>query len=275
MMVPLLDWPSVIWPGDCGPFPLPLVKRNVGTFNYVQLCVISFVSLLTLVVAHAGTMDFSTLANVLTSIPFVLLGLSDIRSLTTSQSTRGLPFRVFVLSLIPVGIGSILYHWSPSTAHLLWDRLPIAICLAAFACTVANEYFQTDFGSTFLAPSLLLSVATVLYWYLTATHGHEDLRPYAAVQGCAAGFCALVVFIRPGQSAGTAGLRWALAVYAAGRGVEFFQQEIYRRVEIDIGHPAKHLLVAVAAFLIIRSLRASRTRQHGTGTLQFETAASD
>lgn len=220
-------------------------------------------------------MDFSVLANVLTSIPFVLLGLSDIRSITCWRSTKELPSRVFSLSLIPVGIGSILYHWSPSTAHLLWDRLPIAISLAAFACTVANEYFEAGLGSTFLAPSLFLSIATVLYWYLTVTHGREDLRPYAAMQGCAAGFSALVVLVKPAQSAGSSGLRWALAIYAIGRGVEFFQQDIYRQTGMDIGHPAKHLLVALAAFLIIRSLRASRTRQSGAGTLQLGAAISD
>lgn len=231
-------------------------------------------SFFTLASALPGTMDFSTLSNVLTSVPFVLLGLSGPQSFNTRPSGRELPFRVFVLSLIPVGIGSILYHWSPSTAHLLWDRLPIAISLTAFACAIANEYFETISGTVLLAPSLFISVATVLYWYLTASHGHEDLRPYAIMQGCAAGFSALVVFTRSGQGAGASGLRWALAAYAAARGLEFFQQEIYRRIGMDLGHPAKHLLVALAAFLIIRSLHASSTSQRAAAAQQLETATS-
>ncbi|MGE5323886.1 MAG: ceramidase domain-containing protein [Actinomycetota bacterium] len=217
------------------------------------------------VVGNVRTADFSTLLNVLTSIPFLVLGVSGISSIGDWRIARRLPFAAFVLSLIPVGIGSILYHWSPSTGHLLLDRLPISICLAAFACTVVNEYFQTSLGSALLAPAVLFSAASVLYWYFTATNGRENLVPYAAMQGCTAGFSALIVFTRPDRTEGVAGLRWALAVYAVARIVEFFQQDIYRSVGTDIGHPMKHLLVCLAALLVIRSLGDGRSRQPEAG----------
>lgn len=223
-------------------------------------------------VGSVRTADFSTLLNVLTSIPFLVLGVRGITSIGHWRGTRRLPFAVFVLSLIPVGLGSILYHWSPSTGHLLLDRLPISICLAAFACTVVNEYFHTSLGSALLVPAVLFSTVSVLYWYFTATNGHENLIPYAAVQGCAAGFSALVVFTRPGRAEGITGLRWALAVYAVARIIEFLQQDIYRRVGTDIGHPMKHLLVCLAALLVVRSLGA-RTRQPEAGIVQFVSAS--
>ena len=223
-------------------------------------------------VGNVRTADFSTLLNVLTSIPFLVLGVSGITSIGDWRGARRLPFAAFVLSLIPVGLGSIFYHWSPSTGHLLLDRLPISICLAAFACAVVNEYFQTSWGSVLLLPAVLFSAVSVLYWYFTAIEGRENLVPYAAVQGCAAGFSALVVFTRPGRREGIAGLRWALAIYAAARIIELFQQDIYRTVGTDIGHPMKHLLVCLAAFLVVRTLGDGGSRQPEAGIVPLETA---
>lgn len=225
------------------------------------------ISLCLSAIGDVQRIDLSTLLNVLTSIPFVVLGFSGATSIRNWRSARELPFAAFVLSLIPVGIGSILYHWSPSTGHLLLDRLPISICLAAFACTVVNECFQTSLGSVLLAPAVFLSAASVFYWYFTVTNGSEDLAPYAAMQGCAAGFSALVVFTRHAQGGGIAGLRWALAVYAVARITEFFQQDIYRSVGVDIGHPLKHLMVSLAALLVLRSLVIARTRQPEPSTV--------
>jgi len=238
------------------------------------------ISLFLSVVANHGPADFSTVANVVTSLPFVALGLSGIRFLVpgsrnTSGGKPGMPFVAFVLSLILVGAGSVFYHLLPSTAHLMWDRLPIAMCLAAFACAIADAGQGSRIGSALLVPAMVVSVLSVLYWHLSVTRGHEDLRPYAAVQVCTVLWAAVAVFRRPAHSNGFGDLRWALAAYALGRIVELFQQQIYNKFGLDLGHPLKHLLVAVAAFLIVRALASPMREQPGVTDLQLETALSD
>ncbi len=236
----------------------------------------SFASFIT---SH-GLANFSTVANVLTSLPFVVTGLSGVRYFAPgSDKTPGgkpqIPFAAFVLSLILVGAGSAFYHLFPSTEHLLWDRLPIALCLAAFACAIADAGRGSRIGSALLVPAVVVSVSSVLYWHVTVTHGHEDLRPYAAVQVCTVLWAGMAVFRRRARSTGSANLRWALASYALGRILELFQQQIYDRLGVDLGHPLKHLFVALAAFLIVRALAASMSEQPEITALRLETAPLD
>jgi predicted membrane channel-forming protein YqfA (hemolysin III family) len=225
--------------------------------------------------ATSSLASFSTVANVVTSLPFIALGLGGLRYLVSGNGRNPMsgrpstPFAVFVLSLILVGAGSVFYHAFPSANHLLWDRLPIAICLAAFACVITDSRL----GSTLLLPVLAVSVSSVVYWYVTATRGHEDLRPYAAVQVGVVLWAVVVVFRRWRQRAGGADLRWALAAYAVGRIVELFEQQIYHEAGVDLGHPLKHLLVALAAFLIIRALASPMSEQE-TAALQFEASSA-
>jgi hypothetical protein len=228
------------------------------------------------VVASSSLANFSTVANVVTSLPFIALGLGGLRYLAPGNGRNptigrpSTPFVAFVLSLILVGAGSVFYHALPSTNHLLWDRLPIAVCLAAFACAIADSRI----GSALLLPVLAVSVSSVLYWYLTVTRGHEDLRPYAVVQVGVVLWAVVVVFRRWRQRAGGADLRWALAAYGLGRILELFEQQIYHDVGLDLGHPLKHLLVALAAFLIIRALASPMSEDAETAPLQLEASST-
>lgn len=226
--------------------------------------------------------NFSTIANVVTSLPFIAVGFSGARRLVAGSGRnagRGrpkAPFVAFVLSLILVGAGSIFYHLFPSTEHLLWDRLPIAVCLAAFACAIADTGGpDSRIGSALLLPVLAVSVSSVLYWHVSVTRGHENLFPYAAVQVCTVLWAGVSFFGRRTRHAGAGDLRWALAAYALGRIVELFQQQIYNKLGLDLGHPLKHLLVALAVFLIVRALASSADEQPETVPLRLETVPSD
>jgi hypothetical protein len=216
--------------------------------------------------ASRSLANFSTVANVVTSLPFIALGIGGFRYLVPGSGRNPLsgrlspPSAAFVFSLILVGAGSVFYHAFPSTNHLLWDRLPIAICLAAFACAIADSRM----GRALLLPVLAVSVSSVLYWYVTVARGHEDLRPYAAVQVGVVLWAVVVVLGRWRRRDGRAELRWALAAYAGGRIVELFEQQIYHEAGLDLGHPLKHLLVALAAFLIIRALVSPMSEQPET-----------
>lgn len=240
-----------------------------------------FIPPLASAVTSHSVSNFSTVANVVTSLPFIAVGFSGVRRLVAGSGRNTVngrpkaPFISFVLSLILVGAGSIFYHLFPSTEHLLWDRLPIAVCLAAFACAIADTGPGSRIGSALLLPVLVVSVSSVLYWHVSVTRGHEDLRPYAAVQVCTVLWAGVSFFGRRTRHAGAGELRWGLAAYALGRIVELFQQQIYNKLGLDLGHPGKHLLVALAAFLIVRALASSAGEQPEIAPLRLETVPSD
>ncbi len=269
-----------IWLGDedhCR--PSTLAGLRLSRLNAVSSMEFVFIALFASVVATHSLANFSTIANVVTSLPFIVVGFTGIRYLVPgSAKTFGgktqMPFVAFVLSLTLVGAGSVFYHLFPSTEHLLWDRLPIALCLAAFACAIADAARDSRIGSALLGPAVVVSVSSVLYWHATAVRGHEDLRPYAAVQVAVMLWAGASVFRQRARHAGTTGLRWALAAYALGRILELFQQEIYDRLGLDVGHPLKHLFVALAAFLVVRALTPS-VNEPETALLQLPAASLD
>ena len=202
--------------------------------------------------------DFSLTANVLTSVPFLVAGMAGIQQYGASRrltsKSPATPVIAFAVSLVLVGAGSIYYHWAPSPERLFWDRLPISICLAAFACAAAGLYHNDRTGSRMLPVAILVAISSVCYWYLTWLHGHEDLRPYAVVQALA-GACGIIAAFSPSaRFSGTGSLRLALGFYLGGRVLELFQQRVYDRFGTDFAHPLKHLLIALAALLIVRAL---------------------
>lgn len=233
-------------------------------------------SVFVLAAARGSLANFSTVANIATSLPFLAVGLVGIRHIFPASARNVIkPSRVvFVLSLILVGAGSVFYHVFPSTEHLLWDRLPIAVCLAAFVCAIADAGRDSRIGSALLFPVLVVSISSVLYWYVTWTHGHEDLRPYAIVQLGTVLWAVIAVFWRPPYG-GARALRWALGAYAVGRICELFQQQVYDKFGVDLGHPLKHLLVALATYLIVRALASPLSEQPETANLAIEAASAD
>ncbi len=216
-------------------------------------------------VVNPSATTISLVANIITSLPFILIGVVGVARLNLG-SAKSFPATalVFLISLILVGAGSTFYHWSPSPERLLWDRLPIAICLAAFACMLADLLGGSQIGTIFLCPALILSVGSVLYWYATWKWGHEDLRAYAAIQ---VGVVVYAVWIASGsrlQQHALFSLRFALVVYVAGRVAEVFQEQMYQIFGVDLGHPLKHLLVALAAYFMVRSYEFSIRRELGS-----------
>lgn len=214
--------------------------------------------LLARVFTGALAADFSFIANVITNIPFVLIGLFGLRLTGSSPERRDRSlsdsFIAFMLSLVLVGAGSIFYHLSPSPDRLFWDRLPIAICLAAFACAALGVIRESGTGDRLLPYALVLAGSSVVYWYVTWMRGHEDLRFYAAVQIVATGIGVIAAFRQPDRFSGAGELRVAMLLYVSARILELFQQQIYDRAGFDFAHPLKHLLVAFAAWKIMRAL---------------------
>jgi hypothetical protein len=193
--------------------------------------------------------------NVLSNVPFVLVGLVGLRSLagTIRFRSRALaaraPWFVLFAGVTFTGFGSAYYHLDPNDTTLVWDRLPMAL---GFAGLVAGTLADRALRLTWLLLAVLVGVGTgvVVYW---AVRG--NLAPYIVMQ---AGFIVVAIaataLIRsPYSHAGV--LYAAVALYAAAIVCERLDHPINAALgSVVSGHTLKHLFAAAGGYAIYRML---------------------
>ena len=182
--------------------------------------------------------------NVVSNIPFALVGLAGLR-------LRGpVSVRVIFASVFLVTFGSAYYHWDPSDATLLWDRLPITLGFMAILSTVIAERVSEKAGAWLLWPLLALGIISLVVWRLTG-----DLRLYVWVQFFPILALPLLFWLFPGTHSSTAYWLGAIALYAAAKVFEFYDAAFFAAGHVVSGHTLKHLLAAAACFVILRNLQ--------------------
>ncbi|MBS1841229.1 MAG: alkaline phytoceramidase, partial [Acidobacteria bacterium] len=127
--------------------------------------------------------------NVVSNLPFAFFGIAGLVFLFTRASGAAFldrgerqPYFFVFLGLFLTAFGSGYYHWNPSNATLLWDRLPMTIAFMGIVAALIAERISVRAGLISLAPLLILGAASPIQWYLSELHGYGDLRFYAAVQ---------------------------------------------------------------------------------------------
>ena len=116
--------------------------------------------------------------DVLSNIFFALVGSIGIFEVLKRQqflATKKSWFWFF-LSILLIAPGSAYYHWAPTDATLVWDRLPMSMGFMALYIVLLSEHLTVD-CQKFLYPSLVLGILSVIVWVLTT-----DLRFYFWVQ---------------------------------------------------------------------------------------------
>jgi hypothetical protein len=170
----------------------------------------------------------------------------------------------FVISLALTALGSSYYHWAPDNAHLVWDRIPIALACAGL---LAGAYARTHPARPFpaLLPALLaVAIGSVAWWWVSETRGHGDLRPYLLLQ-----FAPLVVVpLWQAQARVPSRERWAFAgaivLYAVAKIAELEDARILAVTGFVSGHTLKHLLAAAASVFIVPAFGLPPYRRSST-----------
>jgi len=189
--------------------------------------------------------------NVVTSLPFLFVGLLGIISARTYQLTVApWSWRFLFGGVALVGLGSAYYHWAPSHWTLVWDRLPMAVGFMALFVALLSENVHPKLDAFLLAPMCLLAIFSVVYWHYT-----DDLRLYIWVQvSPLLGILILFLLFR-GRQTHQVYLMAALGLYILAKVAEVYDQSIYSMTQQNFsGHSLKHLLSAWAVFLIYRML---------------------
>ncbi len=202
--------------------------------------------------------------DVLSNLPLALAGLLGLFVMTG----RRLPVEtsvalvVFFGGLVLAAMGSAWYHWAPTAASLVADRLGMAVVFAgALSLAVAERVGQRP-ASTVLGLSLMTAMISAV---LPLTDG--NLLPWAVVQF---GGMALIAWaaLQP-RVAGALGVHLGalLAIYALAKVLELADAPVFHATGGWVsGHSLKHAVAALAAWPVVAAVLSRPTlRQNAAG----------
>ncbi len=196
-------------------------------------------------------------ADVLTNLAFVavgLLGLWRLRrpAIELAPIVRN-SLAVFFTGIFLTGFGSAYFHWKPSDATLVWDRLPMTIAFSGLLGSVLALRVSHRSGVVGLFLMLVVGPSSVLYWVVTG-----DLSLYGVAQFGTGGV--LLVLLICTKRTGDPFPWWALLMfYVLAKVFEDADATIWRATGgIFAGHALKHLAAAAGAWAIALPLRPKR-----------------
>jgi hypothetical protein len=202
--------------------------------------------------------------NVLSNLPFSIVGLLGLAVTFSSKADRTGPFAdpwerwpyaVLFAGVVLTTAGSIYYHLAPDNARLAWDRLPMSVAFTGLLTALLAERVSVSIGRWLLGPLLLLGPASVAYWYWSELQNAGDLRFYLLVQFGSLLTVVLLVAFYPARYRGTAYLIGGLAAYMAAIAFELADQEIFAFGQMVSGHTLKHLAAAGGVACLVAMLR--------------------
>ena len=243
-------------------------KRNI--FIFVALTIIAIVAAFLFdpvpqdPAYHLFADDRTMLAvanfwNVASNIPFLFaggMGLAYLQKNTPPTMTPALRpcYQVFFLGVFLTGFGSGYYHLDPGNGTLVWDRLPMTIAFMGFFAAIVGEYINADFGRKALVPLLLIGIGSVAYWAVTENNGHGDLRPYALVQFLPMLLIPLILMLFKSDRMDSRYVWFMIVAYALSKLFEAIDVPVYEIGRLISGHSIKHIVAAVAPFILLYGL---------------------
>jgi len=147
--------------------------------------------------------------------------------------------------LLLTAFGSAYYHWSPSDATLVWDRMPMTI---VFAGILAMLWTSTTGKRVGWAPVLILvavSLGTIAYWL-----AFDSLWPYGILQF--GGLAAIVGMTVSRRMNSLPGWTMLIVFYVAAKVFETLDWQVWELTHHTIaGHALKHVCSGLAGACLI------------------------
>jgi hypothetical protein len=214
--------------------------------------------------------DIPNFGDVVSNIGFLIVGLLGL-SMTLGpkryelfdRSSDAIPYIITFIAVTFVAFGSSYYHWAPSNETLLWDRLPMTIAFMSLFAAVIADRINRRAGPYILLPVLIAAgVLSVIYWNFTELAGQGDLRPYAIVQFFPIIAILIILWLFPEHRyTDTRSLLSVIACYGTAKLLEAFDKDILELLGgIISGHSLKHIVSAVAVYLLLHMLVMANNR---------------
>ncbi|GKS70446.1 membrane protein [Nitrosomonas sp. PY1] len=183
---------------------------------------------------------------------------------TFQQLQECIPYGLLFLGVIATTFGSSYYHWMPSNDRLMWDRLPIAICIVALLSATLVDRVNIRIGLWLLPSLVVLAIVSVLYWHWTELQGAGNLNLYIVTQFYSILLMLWISFRFPSRYTHGSFIYSIIILYGLAKVAETLDREIFTLTHYWIsGHTLKHLIAAYAAYRIVYVLnkRSIETRK--------------
>jgi hypothetical protein len=192
------------------------------------------------------------LLDVASNIAFVIVGALGIALCAgPRRPQRVASWMVFFIAAVLTGFGSAYYHWAPTDATLVWDRLPLALACMALLVALVLEHAGEGLERFLLAPALAVGAMSVLWWKWSG-----DLRPYLWVQFAPLLCIPFALAMFPARYTHRRFVFYGLGLYGLAKAAEFEDKGIFTlTAHVISGHTLKHLLAAGAIFALLVMLR--------------------
>jgi Ceramidase len=206
--------------------------------------------------------------NVISNIGFLIIGLFGIAFIRQNKITNLIIWILFI-GIILTGLGSAYYHYAPSNATLVWDRLPMTIVFTSFFALIYSWCFSTKTGFKIWLVCLATGIYSVFYWQYTEQEFRGDLRLYAIVQFLpivliiiilASHFKRHFFLVKP--------IFMIVIWYIIAKLLEHYDTFIFEKTNSISGHPIKHIAAAVATFYIYKMIKMQSIKEKAISPLQ-------
>lgn len=205
--------------------------------------------------------------DVISNVPFAIVGLWGLEFLLRLSSEQLAQrfidrrerwfYLIIFTGVLLTAFGSSYYHWEPSNARLVWDRLPMTIVFMSLVAALIAERINLRVGFWLLPILLLIGMGSVLQWHMSELRGAGDLRFYATVQTYSILFLFMALLFPPRYTCGS-DLAIVAGFYVLAKILETLDKPIFRLGQIVSGHTLKHLAAAMAAYWILRMIQRRR-----------------
>lgn len=202
--------------------------------------------------------------DVLSNAPFAAVGLLGLVATFSKKAHESSPFTdpwerwpyaALFIGVAATSLGSSYYHLAPDNARLVWDRLPMTVGFMGLLTALLAERLSLTLSRRLFGPLLIIGACSVVYWYWSELQHAGDLRPYLLVQFGSLMLVVLLLALYPSRYAGTRYLVAGLVAYAAAKGLEVADREVFALGHIVSGHTLKHLVAAGGVMCLVAMLR--------------------
>lgn len=200
--------------------------------------------------------------NVLSNIPFLLVGLYGLMFVRREKTNLGAMYRgalTFCIGVALVSIGSGYYHWMPTNETLIWDRLPMTIAFMGLYSMIVSAFVNAQSGVRLLPWLLLAGIVSVAWWFLTESSGQGDLRWYVLVQFLPMILSMVILLSYKVDNLNKSKLVWVLGWYIIAKLLELGDLQVLEFTSLISGHSLKHVAAAIASFYVVAWLRTMKT----------------
>lgn len=183
--------------------------------------------------------------NVASNLVFIFFSAIAFKDYFKKPTSYGAAWFVFFLGILLVAPGSAYYHYAPSDATLVWDRLPMTIGFMGLVSSLIIDLFNIQKKKTVLILTLILGCYSVWHWV-----AFNDLRLYSWVQLNSILVMLYIALVYKSSVIIKKYLFAAVGFYIAAKYTEAKDVQVDELLGYS-GHSIKHILAGFGVYFLI------------------------